>query len=109
MAFGSRRSVPYTVREGDSLDAIAGYFPGADLVEVNAGMPGTIASGVTITVGTESVTMAAPVSFAEVCAVFGPPVDLAALAAASGPTCSRSERCWSARPSCSARSPQRSE
>ncbi|WP_327279719.1 hypothetical protein [Streptomyces sp. NBC_01205] len=84
MAFGSRRSVPYTVREGDSLDAIAGYFPGADLVEVNAGMPGTIASGVTITVGTESVTMAAPVSFAEVCAVFGPPVDLAALAAAIG-------------------------
>ncbi|MGW0765444.1 LysM peptidoglycan-binding domain-containing protein [Streptomyces sp. NPDC002676] len=76
--------VPYTVREDDSLDGIAAHFPGAGLVEVNAGMPGTIASGVTITVGSESVTTAAPASFAEVCALFSPPVGLAALAAAIG-------------------------
>ncbi|MGW0748135.1 hypothetical protein [Streptomyces sp. NPDC002587] len=76
--------VPYTVREGDSPDGIAARFPGAGLVEVNAAMPGTIASGVTITVGGDSVTTAEPASFAEVCALFGPPVGLAALAAAIG-------------------------
>ncbi|MCX4695674.1 hypothetical protein [Streptomyces sp. NBC_01408] len=76
--------VPYTVREGDSPDGIAAHFPGADLVVVNAEMPGTIASGVTITVGDETVTTTAYASFAEVCALFSPPVDLAALAAAIG-------------------------
>ncbi|MEU6237969.1 hypothetical protein ABZ885_33825, partial [Kitasatospora sp. NPDC047058] len=76
--------VPYTVRGGDSLDGIAAHFPGAGLAEANATMPGTVASGVTVTVGGASVTTAAPASFAEVCALFGPPVGLAALAAAIG-------------------------
>ncbi|MFF4422405.1 LysM peptidoglycan-binding domain-containing protein [Streptomyces sp. NPDC001549] len=76
--------VPYTVREGDSLDGIAAHFPGADLIVVNAEMPGTIASDVTVTVGGETVTTTAYASFAEVCALFSPPIDLAALADAIG-------------------------
>ncbi|MFJ3794102.1 hypothetical protein [Kitasatospora sp. NPDC090091] len=76
--------VPCTVRGGDSLDALAVHFPGADLVVVNAEMPETVAPGVTVTIGGESVTTAAAASFAEVCALFGPPVGLAALAAAIG-------------------------
>ncbi|EXU63791.1 hypothetical protein Z951_34290 [Streptomyces sp. PRh5] len=77
--------VPYTVRPGDSLDAIAERFPGADLVALNADMPGTVAADVTITVGGTSVTTTRPTSFSEVCARFTPPIDLAALATAIGP------------------------
>ncbi|MEV7570168.1 LysM domain-containing protein [Streptomyces tanashiensis] len=73
--------VPYTVRGGDSLAGIAEHLPGADLVVTNAGMPGTIASGVTVTVDDVSVTTTAPVSFTELRALLGPPVDLAALTA----------------------------
>ncbi|MGW6982190.1 LysM peptidoglycan-binding domain-containing protein, partial [Streptomyces sp. NPDC054932] len=77
--------VPYTVRAGDSLDTIADRFPGADLVAANAGMPGTVASGVTVTVDGRSVTTPASASFGEVCRLFTPPIELPALAAALGP------------------------
>ncbi|WP_327135256.1 hypothetical protein OG311_36500 [Streptomyces sp. NBC_01343] len=76
--------VPYTVREGDSLDGIAAHFPGADLIVVDAEMPAAIASGVTVTAGGETVTTTAYASFAAVCALFRPPIDLAALAASIG-------------------------
>ena len=76
--------VPCMIRAGDSLDAIAVRFPGADLASVNAAMPKTVASGVTVTVAGTPVTTTAASSFAEVCALFDPPVDVAALAAAIG-------------------------
>ncbi|MFI0724174.1 LysM peptidoglycan-binding domain-containing protein [Streptomyces sp. NPDC021224] len=76
--------VPCTVQPGDSLDALAGRCPGADLVTVNATMPKTVAPGVTVTVDGVSATTAAASSFAEVCAMFDPPADLAALQAAIG-------------------------
>jgi len=77
--------MPCTVRAGDSLDGIAAHFPGADLVEVNAGMPATIAAGVTLTVDGRSVTTTEPVSFDAACELFEPAVLLPALAAALGP------------------------
>ncbi|WP_145910071.1 LysM domain-containing protein [Kitasatospora viridis] len=77
--------VPYTVRAGDSLDAVTAHFPGADLAEVNAEMPATIAAGVRITVGDREVTTTEPVSFDQACALFDPAVPLSALAAALGP------------------------
>ncbi|MFD0350592.1 hypothetical protein ACFQ0M_40335 [Kitasatospora aburaviensis] len=95
--------VPYTVRDGDSLDGIAAHFPGADLVEVNAGMPETVASGVTVTVGSDSVTTAAPprsptsarCSTRRSASPHSPPPS------EGGPTCWRPGRCWSARPASS--------
>ncbi|MFI1564699.1 hypothetical protein ACH4ZX_16895 [Streptomyces sp. NPDC020490] len=74
--------VPYTVRADDTLAALAERFPGADLVRVNADVPGTVAPGVTVTVGDASVTTTAAASFDEVRALFTPPVSLDALAAA---------------------------
>lgn len=77
--------VPYTVRTDDSPDGIAARFPGADLVEVNAQMPATIAAGVRIRVGEQEITTTEPVSFAEACELFDPAVELSALGAAIGP------------------------
>jgi LysM repeat protein len=75
--------VPYTTGTGDSLDGLAPHFTGAtarSLVADNADMPGTVAAGVDVTVGTEHARTAAPSSFAEVCALFDPAVPLDALA-----------------------------
>ncbi|MDK1344475.1 LysM peptidoglycan-binding domain-containing protein [Streptomyces sp. 378] len=80
----TRLRVPYTVRTGDSLAALSERFPGADLVEVNAGTPGTVAPGVTVTVDGLSVTTTAAASFDEVRSLFTPPVTPTALATALG-------------------------
>lgn len=77
--------VPYTVRKGDSLAAIARRFLDLDpagLVDIDAAMPGVVAAGVTVTIGAESRTTTVPSSFSEVCALFSPPAEPADLAAA---------------------------
>lgn len=79
--------VPYTVRAGDSLGGAASRFLVADpatwavlgLARVNAGMPEVVASGVTVRVGTQSVTTRRAASLEEVCRLFDPPVTLDAL------------------------------
>lgn len=77
--------VPYTVRKGDSLAAIARRFLDLDpagIVGINAAMPGVVAAGVTVTIGAESRTTTVPSSFSEVCALFSPPAEPADLATA---------------------------
>lgn len=77
--------VPYTVRKGDSLAAIARCFLDLDpagLVDMNAAMPGVVAADVKVTIGAESRTTTVPSSFSEVCALFSPPAEPADLATA---------------------------
>ncbi|QDX26142.1 hypothetical protein FPZ54_08980 [Sphingomonas suaedae] len=82
----------YTLREGDTLDAVAPRlgppdtalpaFTPLELATMNAVLPGTIAPGVTVTVGGQSEETEAGDSFQSLCDRFSPPVTLDALVAA---------------------------
>jgi len=81
--------VPYTLRPGDTLEGVAARCASGGLgsaavalAEINEAMPGTIAAGVTISVGLQTVTTAQAESFQGVCDLFAPPARLEDLVAA---------------------------